>query len=151
MRPDRTERPIDLATERSMERANERAADEVTNRAAERAVDRPDRATTPRPGDTEPERRLSVAEASRIDPVEPDASVWQRIKGRFVDDPDGAIAAAEALVHRTVERKVRALEEEAATLCGRDSGDDAPSTEARRTRLLRYQAYYERLTGLSVH
>lgn len=135
-----------------MERASERATDEVANRAAERAVDRPDRATTPRPGDTEPERRLSEGrESARIDAAEPDASVWQRIKGRFVDDPDGAIAAAEALVHRTVERKVRALEEEAAALCGRDSGDEAPSTEARRTRLLRYQAYYERLTGLSVH
>jgi len=37
-------------------------------------------------------------------------SSWQDIKSRFVDDPAGAVAAAEELVRRTVEDKVRALE-----------------------------------------
>lgn len=71
---------------------------------------------------------------------------WQGIKSRFVDDPAGALAEAEELVRQTVEARVRALNDEAAALCARDrDGDD--STEDLRTRLIRYQAYCQRLTG----
>jgi hypothetical protein len=72
---------------------------------------------------------------------------WQDIKGRFVDDPAGALQAAENLVQRAVESKVRALQEEAAALCARDQGEDASSTETLRTRLIRYQQYCERLAS----
>jgi hypothetical protein len=151
MRPDRTERTADRSADHPIDRATDGATD-PTDRTT-------DRFTAAAPAAPRPERRMSEglepgrAEAhDASDPDRDDADAWQRIKGRFVDDPDGAIAAAEALVHRTVEHKVRALEEEAAALCGND-GDgngDGSSTEARRTRLLRYQAYYERLTGLAI-
>jgi len=82
-------------------------------------------------------------------------SAWQDIKSRFVDDPKGAIAAAEQLVEQAVETRVRALKEEAAAVCARDrdaddNGDDSGSTEALRTRLIRYQQYCERLAGSEV-
>jgi hypothetical protein len=85
------------------------------------------------------------------------ATSWQDIKSRFVDDPSGAIAAAEDLVQRAVDDRVRALEDrvralkdEAAQLCARDGDDDPSSTEALRTRLIRYREYCERLAGTSV-
>lgn len=82
-------------------------------------------------------------------PAEPGvaAASWQDIKSRFVDDPAGAIAAAEDLVRRAVEHKIDALNAEAAALYARDAGDEPPSTEALRTRLIEYQAHYERLVG----
>jgi hypothetical protein len=70
---------------------------------------------------------------------------WQDIKSRFVDDPAGAIAAAEALVRRAVEQRLRVLKDEAEAICAHDSGDDSSSTEALRTRLIRYQEYCSRL------
>jgi hypothetical protein len=82
-------------------------------------------------------------------------TTWQDIKSRFVDDPKGAIAAAEQLVQQSVEARVRALKEEAAAICARDretedNRDDEGSTEALRTRLIRYQQYCERLAGSEV-
>ena len=77
---------------------------------------------------------------------------WQDIKSRFVDDPAGAIAAAERLVQQAVEDRIRALRDEAAAVCAPDGdGDDASSTETLRTRLLRYQQLCERLAGAAVH
>jgi len=76
---------------------------------------------------------------------------WQDIKSRFVDDPTGALAAAEQLVRMTVEHKIRALKDEATAVCAADRDDDPTSTEAMRTRLLRYQEYCERLAGASIH
>jgi hypothetical protein len=81
------------------------------------------------------------------------AGSWQEIKSQFVDDPAAAIAAAEGLVHQAVEDRIRALKDEAAALCAqeRDEADAASSTETLRTRLIRYQAFWERLTGTAVH
>jgi hypothetical protein len=70
---------------------------------------------------------------------------WQDIKSRFVDDPAGALAAAEQLVHAAVEDKLRAIKGEANAICARESGEEASSTEGMRTRLIRYQDYCERL------
>lgn len=78
-------------------------------------------------------------------------SPWQDIKSRFVDDPAGAIAAAEELVRRAVDEKVRALKADAAAICEQDRGEDASSTENLRTRLIRYQDYCERLMSRSIH
>jgi hypothetical protein len=72
------------------------------------------------------------------------ATSWHEIKSRFVDDPAGAIAAAEELVRRTVEQRIRALKDEAAALCAQASDDESSSTEGMRTRLIRYQEYCER-------
>src|SRR5205814_7821226 len=67
------------------------------------------------------------------------AASWQDIKSRFVDDPAGAIAAAEELVRLAVEQRVRALQEEAAAICTRGRDEESSSTEGLRTRLIRYQ------------
>jgi hypothetical protein len=92
-------------------------------------------------GDTGDERkRVADGLASHHSVV---LASWQAIKSRFVDDPSGALAEAEDLVRQTVEARVRALNDEAAALCARDR-DDA-STEDLRTRLIRYQAYCDRL------
>jgi len=82
-------------------------------------------------------------------------SSWQEIKSRFVDDPAGALQAAEELVRRAVENKVRRLQDELAELRadaqpGRD-GSLPSETEDLRTRLLRYEAYFERLNEVRGH
>ena len=81
------------------------------------------------------------------------ARSWQDIKSRFVDDPKGAIAAAEQLVQQAVDERVRALQEEASTICAgeREEDEDDASTEGLRTRLIRYQQYCERLGTSSLH
>ena len=83
-------------------------------------------------------------------PVTAGADPWQDIKGRFVDDPASAIAEAEQLVQQAVEEKIRELRDDAAAVCA-PQGEDASSTEAMRTRLIRYQTYCQRLAGSSVH
>lgn len=71
---------------------------------------------------------------------------WQDIKSRFVDDPSGAIAAAEEQVRRALDQRIRALKAEVDELCAQDhDGDEASNTEGLRTRLIRYQEYCERL------
>lgn len=80
------------------------------------------------------------------------SSSWDDIKGRFVDDPAGAVAAAERLVQAAVEEKVRRLKDEATAVCGAARDDeDSSSTEALRTRLLRCQEYCESLARTSAH
>lgn len=107
----------------------------------------------PRTG-TEPELRDVQRRMNRAgsQPGDTGLASWQDIKGRFVDDPAGAIAEAEALVQRAVEDRIRALRDEAAALCADGDGtDEAGATENLRTRLLRYQQYCERLAGTSIH
>jgi hypothetical protein len=79
------------------------------------------------------------------------AGSWQDIKSQFVDDPAGALAAAEDLVRRAIDDKVRALQDEAAAVCGPQAGEDGSSTEMMRTRLLRCQEYCDRLARSSLH
>jgi hypothetical protein len=82
--------------------------------------------------------------------TEAGATSWQDIKSRFVDDPEDAVAAAEELVRLAVEQRIRAHKDEMeALLAQRD--DDGSSTEARRTRLIRYQEYCERLAETAAH
>jgi hypothetical protein len=83
-------------------------------------------------------------------PVTNGADRWQDIKSRFVDDPAGAIAEAEQLVQQAVDEKIRELRDDAAAVCA-PQGEDASSTEAMRTRLIRYQAYCQRLDGSLLH
>jgi len=79
------------------------------------------------------------------------ATSWQDIKSRFVDDPSGAIAAAEELVRMAFERRVRALKDEMSALCARGGDEESSATEGLRTRLLRYQEYCEQLGRTSLH
>ena len=78
-------------------------------------------------------------------------SSWQDIKSRFVDDPQGAIAAAEELVRLAMERRIRALKEEMTAMCARDRDEESSSTEGLRTRLIRYQEYCEQLGRSTLH
>lgn len=134
MRPDQTDPGIDTTNVRSDGR---QMPDRVDTRN-ERALRHGERAGSPSP--------LQVEDRS--------ATSWQDIKGRFVDDPSGAISAAEELVRLAVEERIRALKAEAAAICAsnnNDNDDDASSTEALRTRLLRYQEYCERLARTAMH
>ena len=77
------------------------------------------------------------------------ADPWLAIKGRFVDDPSGAVADAEQLVREAVDQRVRELQDEAAAVYRND--DEDASTEGLRNRLIRYQAYCQRLAGSELH
>jgi len=79
------------------------------------------------------------------------AGSWQDLKSRFVDDPAGALKAAEELVRLALEQRIRAVKDEAAALCAEASDEDGSSTEALRTRLIRYQQYCERLAKTAMH
>ena len=74
---------------------------------------------------------------------------WLGIKSQFVDDPAGAIAAAEQLVRQAVDERIRELQDEAAAVYAHD--DEDASTEALRNRLIRYHAYCQRLAGSALH
>jgi hypothetical protein len=108
----------------------------------------PDLAEPQFEGDDGPQQRGRIARAASES-----GSSWQDIKSRFVDDPKGAIEAAEQLVQQAVDERVRAMQAEASAICARereeDDGDEA-STEGMRTRLIRYQQYCERLSDSSL-
>lgn len=74
---------------------------------------------------------------------------WLDLKSRFVDDPAGAVADAEQLVREAVDERIRELQDEAAAVYMPE--DEDASTEALRNRLIRYQAYYQRLAGRALH
>jgi hypothetical protein len=99
-----------------------------------------------RPDQTETNRDQPLPQRERAGSPQVIEDSWQQIKSSFVDDPTGAIAAAEELVRRTVEERMRALHDEATALCARGSDDESASTEGLRARLLRYQEYCARST-----
>jgi len=118
--------------------------------------DQTDPGTNTRPAGREAPVRVDTAEdtaamrrrerAGSPSPADLESSTsWQDIKSRFVDDPAGAIAAAEELVRRALDRRVRALKDEAEALCAQTRDEESSSTESMRTRLIRYQEYCERL------
>jgi len=78
---------------------------------------------------------------------------WQEIKSRFVDDPAGALSAADDLVRQAIEDKMRRMKEEHEELRrrAREGADEPSATEDMRTRLIRYQAYYESIMGVTAH
>lgn len=81
---------------------------------------------------------------------------WADIKSQFVDDPAAALEAAEAMVQSALDERIRALQAEADAVCarGRDESTDATdaaSTESMRTRLIRLQAYCDRLAADGGH
>jgi hypothetical protein len=78
-------------------------------------------------------------------------STWHEIKSRFVDDPEGALAAAEDLVRSAVDERVRRLKQGLDELRATEPGEGASATEARRKRLIRYQAYYESIRRTTAH
>jgi hypothetical protein len=107
------------------------------------------RMTDPENADGAAERSPRPGRAGSPAPGGVTAGSWQEIKSRFVDDPRGAIEAAEALVGEATERRIRALNDEAAAICAPHGDEDASSTEAMRTRLIRYQQYCEELATTS--
>ena len=113
---------------------------------------------TPRPEDLHPDApeaemaRHAPPEAPRDEGRLAGFARWQEIKTRFVDDPPGAIAAAEELVRQAVEDKIRRLKEEQEELRAAGADEDGSSTEGLRMRLIRYQAYCESLSsGKTAH
>src|SRR5262249_27410625 len=124
MRPDRTDPDVGAAR-----RAEDRQPDKIGTAHGE-------------PGDAGTIVRVRSAAAT-------DGDAWPGIKSQFVDDPAGAVAAAEQLVRQAVDERIRALQDEAAAVYAHDE-DDA-STEALRNRLIRYEAYCQRLAGSALH
>ena len=108
----------------------------------------PDLAEPQIESDDGPQQRRRMASAGS-------ESSWQDVKSRFVDDPKGAIAAAEQLVQQAVDERIRTLQDEASAICARERDDeddgDEGSTEGLRTRLIRYQQYCERLASSELH
>lgn len=112
-----------------------------------------------RPDAVDDDRRDRVGKAGTA--ITGSTGSWQDIKCRFVDDPAGAVAAAEQLVQQAVEHRIHVLQQEAADLCAQEGstsrddrdarGADASTTELLRNRLIRYQEYCERLAGSSIH
>jgi hypothetical protein len=97
------------------------------------------------------ERRMRAGSPSPTAMTEAGATSWRDIKSRFVDDPEGAVAAAEELVRLAVEQRMRALKDEMSAVLAQQPDDDGSSTEARRTRLIRYQEYCERIAQSAAH
>jgi hypothetical protein len=142
-------------------------ADHRTDRRTDPRMDQPDPAQMSGSDEALPEDlqraradRADIQDSARRDrmnragtqPEHGAATAWQDLKSRFVDDPAGALAAAEDLVQRTVDDRIRAVKDEAAAICAHgDSSEDPSSTEALRTRLLRYQKFCERLASTSIH
>ena len=104
-----------------------------------------------RPEQTDPEMNTTTPRSDRENretlerTTTEGATSWQDIKSRFVDDPAGALAAADELVRRTVDQQIRALRDEVEALRAHD-GDDESSTEGMRTRLIRYEEFCDRLS-----
>lgn len=93
------------------------------------------------------EQRDRISRAGSVSGV---AASWQDIKSRFVDDPQGAIAAAEDIVRHCVEQRIQALHQECESVCAR-AGDEDSSTEGLRNRLIRYQQYCAQLASTTAH
>jgi hypothetical protein len=73
---------------------------------------------------------------------------WRDLQGRFIDDPQAAVAEAERLVTEAVRTlSDRLLAERAAFDPYRD-GDDRPDTEELRIAMRRYREFLERLLAL---
>lgn len=122
---------------------------------------RPDRidpaqsSTKPRAEDWQPDTigtaHVDTGDAGAVvrERIERSGDPWIDIKSRFVDDPAGAVADAEQLVRQAVDERIRELQDEAAAVYAHD--DEDASTEALRNRLVRYQAYCQRLAGSALH
>jgi len=75
---------------------------------------------------------------------------WTEIQTRFVDEPRGAVEAANALVDDLMNRLMSSFSEERSCLEGQwDRGDDV-TTEDLRTALQRYRSFFGRLLELRV-
>jgi len=152
VRPDQTDPGINTTT------ATDGLGREVSARADGVSRDtptRPDRSSREVPMRTDANDPGTLPRRERAGSPSPasleDAPSWQDIKSRFVDDPAGAIAAAEELVRLAVERRVRELHDEVSALCTRGRDEESSSTEGLRTRLIRYQEFCEQLAGSALH
>jgi hypothetical protein len=75
---------------------------------------------------------------------------WTEIQTGFVDEPRGAVEAANALVDDLMNRLTASFSEERSRLEGQwDRGDDV-STEDLRTVLQKYRAFFGRLLEIRV-
>ena len=115
----------------------------------------PDPSVTRRPEDWQPDTigkaHVDTGDAGAVvrERTERSSDPWLAIKSRFVDDPAGAVADAEQLVREAVDQRIRELQDEAAGVYTHD--DEDASTEGLRNRMIRYQAYCQRLAGSELH
>lgn len=104
--------------------------------------------------DVEPAMELDQGQNEDVEgprAASPPTATWQEIKSRFVDDPEGALTAAEGLVRSAVDERVRRLQQGFEELRASERTEGSSATEKLRLRLIRYQAYYESIRGPAVH
>lgn len=70
---------------------------------------------------------------------------WRDVQGRFVDDPRGAVQAADALVTEVTQSLVKNFAQQKEELESQWSGGGDAETEDLRLALRRYRALFERL------
>lgn len=72
---------------------------------------------------------------------------WSDVQVNFVDDPRGAVAAADRLVADVMESLSRRFDEHKASLAQQWSGPDEVATEELRLAVQQYRAFFHRLLG----
>lgn len=75
-------------------------------------------------------------------------SQWERIQGRFVDEPRSAVEEADALVGRVVDDLSRAFAGQRERLERQWKAGEDVSTEELRRALQRYRAFFQRLVAV---
>lgn len=70
---------------------------------------------------------------------------WESIQSAFVDEPQQAVAEADALVTDVIKRLTRTFQETRQSLETQLGGSDDVSTEDLRVGLQRYRSFFERL------
>ena len=73
---------------------------------------------------------------------------WRSLQAGFVDDPAGAVRAADRLVEQVMEAMSRRLTESRGRLADGD-GDEGRRTEQLRLALRGYRTLFQQLTGAS--
>jgi hypothetical protein len=77
------------------------------------------------------------------------SALWDDIQGGFVDDPRSAVARADELVGRVVERVIRRFAERRAALERQWDRGDSVTTEELRITLQRYREFFRRLLSVN--
>jgi hypothetical protein len=91
------------------------------------------------------EDRLADTRFFAVDDVDSYRTDWRAVQAGFVEDPDGAIRAADDLITRVVDTFAAGIAARRVALSGPQEGEDDDRTEAQRLTLRRYRTLFEQL------
>ena len=100
---------------------------------------------TPRLMDQTPADERAFFPAGEMDSFR---SRWSQIQANFVDDPKHAVAEADQLVNKAMERITQALAEDRSRLESQPDQDRGTSTEDLRLALRRYRIFFDRVLSM---